>query len=48
MTDFRTVEKYLDENKEYLFIDPYDPVKERWTGKRITPDDIESFVCNLN
>lgn len=31
--------KGLGENKEYLFIDPYDPVKERWTGKRITPDE---------
>ena len=31
--------KCLGENKAYLFIDPYDPVKERWTGKRINPDE---------
>ena len=26
------------ERKEYLFIDEYDEVKERWTGRRLTPD----------
>ena len=30
--------KSFGENKAYLFIDPYDPVKERWTGKRINPE----------
>ena len=30
--------KGLGEKKAYLFIDPYDPVKERWTGKRINPE----------
>ena len=31
--------KSFGENKAYLFIDPYDPVKERWTGKRINPSE---------
>lgn len=31
--------KGLGESKTYLFIQPYDPVKETWTGRRITPKE---------
>lgn len=34
--------KTVGDNKQYLFIDPYDPVKERWTGKRINPDEAKA------
>ena len=34
--------KTIGENKSYLFIDPYDPVKERWTGKRINPEEAKA------
>ena len=30
--------KTLGERKIYLFIDPYSELKEKWTGKRLTPD----------
>lgn len=40
--------KGLGEEKEYLFIDPYDPVKERWTGKRITPEEAKSTSMMKN
>ena len=30
--------KTLGEKKEYLFIDPYSELKEKWTGKRLTQD----------
>ena len=33
------VVKGLGVNKFYLFIDPFNPVKERWTGKRLTNDE---------
>lgn len=31
--------KGLGENKIYLFVDEYDEVKEKWTGKRLTFDE---------
>ena len=36
-------------NKENLFIDPYDPVKERWTGKKLNVDEAKelSDVSNV-
>ena len=30
--------KTLGERRTYLFIDPYSELKEKWTGKRLTPD----------
>ena len=30
--------KGIGERREYLFIDPYSELKEKWTGKRLTPD----------
>ena len=30
--------KTLGERKAYLFIDPYSELKEKWTGKRLTPE----------
>ncbi|MBP5092182.1 MAG: aminopeptidase P family protein [Bacilli bacterium] len=27
------------EKKEYLFIDPFNPVKEKWYGKKLTPEE---------
>lgn len=31
--------KGLADNKKYLFIDEYNPVKEKWTGKRLSNDE---------
>ena len=30
--------KSLGERKAYLFVDPYSELKEKWTGKRLTPE----------
>lgn len=32
------------ELREYLFISPYDPVKEKWYGKRLTPEEAGSMT----
>lgn len=29
------------EKKEYLFVSPFDPVKEKWYGKKLTPEEAE-------
>ena len=29
--------------KEYLFVDEYDEIKEKWTGKRLTPEEARSL-----
>ncbi len=41
--------KGIGENKTYLFIDKYDPTKEKWTGKRITPEEASntSGIANI-
>ena len=37
------------EKKEYLFVDPYNPVKEKWYGKKLTPEEAKelSNVSNV-
>ena len=37
------------EKKEYLFVDPYNPVKEKWYGKKLTPEEAKdlSDVSNV-
>ena len=35
--------KSLGERKCYLFIDEYDEVKEKWTGRRLTFDEAEQL-----
>ena len=31
------------EKKEYLFVDPYNPVKEKWYGKKLTPEEAKAL-----
>ena len=46
--------KTLGERKAYLFVDPYNELKEKWTGKRLTQDaaalisDIKSVYTSDN
>ena len=35
--------KSLGERKTYLFIDPYNELKEKWTGKRLTSDNAQAL-----
>ena len=35
--------KGIGERRTYLFIDPYSELKEKWTGKRLTPDKAEAI-----
>ena len=35
--------KSIGERKTYLFIDPYSELKEKWTGKRLTPDKAKAL-----
>ncbi|MCR5184994.1 MAG: aminopeptidase P N-terminal domain-containing protein [Bacilli bacterium] len=35
--------KGVGERKTYLFLDEYDEVKEKWTGKRLTPEEAEEI-----
>jgi len=30
------------ERKEFLFVSPFDPVKEKWYGKRLTPEEAQA------
>ena len=41
--------KGVGENKEFLFIDEYNPVKEKWTGKKITNEEavLTSEISNV-
>ena len=36
--------KGLGEKKCYLFIDEYDELKEKWTGRRLTFDEAEQLI----
>ena len=42
--------KGLGENKTYLFIDEYNAVKEKWTGKKLTPAEASeiSTISNIS
>jgi Xaa-Pro aminopeptidase len=42
--------KGLGENKTYLFIDEYNAVKEKWTGKKLTPAEASeiSSISNIS
>lgn len=35
--------KSIGVKREYLFIDPYSELKEKWTGKRLTPDNASAI-----
>ena len=39
--------KTIGEKRAYLFIDPYSELKEKWTGKRLTPEQA-TFISDLN
>ena len=39
--------KSIGQKRAYLFVDPYDEVKEKWTGKRLTPE-AASLISELN
>lgn len=41
--------KGVGEKKEFLFIDEYNEIKEKWTGKRITPEEarVTSEIDNV-
>ena len=39
--------KTIGERRAYLFIDPYSELKEKWTGKRLTPEQA-TFISDLN
>lgn len=39
--------KGMGENKEYLFIDEYNPVKEKWTGKRLSVEEA-AVISEMN
>ena len=39
--------KGIGERKTYLFIDPYSELKEKWTGKRLTPEQA-TYISGLN
>lgn len=35
--------KGIGEKRTYLFVDEYDEVKEKWTGRRLTPEEAENI-----
>lgn len=39
--------KAIGERRAYLFIDPYSELKEKWTGKRLTPEQA-TYISGLN
>lgn len=39
--------KAIGEKRAYLFIDPYSELKEKWTGKRLTPEQA-TYISGLN
>ena len=39
--------KTIGEKRAYLFINPYSELKEKWTGKRLTPEQA-TFISDLN
>ncbi len=39
--------KAIGERRAYLFIDPYSELKEKWTGKRLTPEQA-IYISGLN
>ena len=39
--------KAIGERRAYLFIDPFSELKEKWTGKRLTPEQA-TYISGLN